>query len=299
MEVVSNLFNFKAWIQASRPRTLTAALVPIWVGSALALKSGGGWSPWLGLFALLSSVFIQIGTNLINDAMDFKKGADTAERVGPQRVTQSGLFKAEHVWWAGLLSFLFAVLLALPLVIQGGWPIIVVGVLSLLAGYAYTGGPYPLAYRGLGDLFVLIFFGWVAVGGVFYLNTHGMSASALVAGTQVGLLATVLIAINNARDAETDRKVGKMTLAARFGAGFAQQEIRVLFLVVYLLQFYWLSEKMIWAFYFPLGLLPRVFFLLWRLSRSKPGAAYNPLLGQSALIHLAFGGLLGLGLVLS
>ena len=300
MEMTSpNLFQWKAWLQASRPRTLTAALVPIWVGSALALKMTGMGSARLGIFALLSSVLIQVGTNLINDAMDFKKGADTAERVGPKRVTQSGVFRVEQVWWAGLFCFFLAALLGLPLVMQGGWPIIAVGCLSLLAGYAYTGGPYPLAYRGWGDFFVLVFFGWVAVGGMYYLNTGSFHPAAWVAGTQVGMLATVLIAINNARDAETDRKVGKMTLAARFGVGFAQQEIRLLFLATYLLQFYWLDQKMIWAFYFPLGLLPRVVFLLWRLSRVKPGAAFNALLGQSALIHLAFGGLLGLGLILS
>ena len=299
MEATSSLFNMKGWIQAARPKTLTAALVPIWVGSALALRFKGQWSPELGLFALLSSILIQVGTNLINDAVDFKKGADTHERLGPKRVTQSGLFSVHQVWWAGIFCFALAVGLAVPLVLKGGLPIIGIGLLSLAAGYAYTGGPYPLAYRGLGDLFVLIFFGWVAVGGMYFLNTGEMNLSAWVAGTQIGLLATVLIAINNARDAFTDQKVGKMTLAARYGHTFAQMEIRLLCLIPFLLQFYWLSQKMIWAFYFPLALIPRVTFLLWRLSRSKPGPQFNQFLAQSALIHLAFGGLLGLGLILS
>ena len=299
MEASPRLLNIKAWVQAARPRTLTAALVPIWVGSALALKAQGHWSPELAAFALLSSIFIQVGTNLINDAMDFKKGADTQERLGPKRVTQSGVFTAQQVWWAGLVCFALAIALALPLVLQGGFMIVGIGILSLIAGYVYTGGPYPLAYRGLGDLFVLIFFGWVAVLGMYFLNTGSMSLSAWIAGTQVGLLATVLIAINNARDAVTDQKVGKMTLAARFGHKFAQMEIRLLYLITFLLQFYWLSQKMIWAFYFPLALIPRVTFLLWKLSRSKPGPQYNQFLAQSALIHLAFGGLLGLGFILS
>ena len=149
----------KNWILAFRPKTLTAALVPVGVGTALPLGLGLGSKPGLAVLALISALFIQIGTNLVNDASDFKKGADTAERIGPKRVTQSGLLSPRTVLAGGLFCFLLAILFGIPLVLSGGWPLVWIGLFSVFAGYAYTAGPFPLAYLGLGDFFVLVFFG--------------------------------------------------------------------------------------------------------------------------------------------
>lgn len=286
----------RPWLMAIRPKTLTAALIPIAVGTALAYSIEGQGRPLLSLCALLSSFFIQIGTNLINDAEDFKKGADTHERLGPTRVTQSGLIEAKKVWWGGILCFLLSAALGVPLVITGGWPIIAIGIFSILAGYAYTGGPFPLAYRGLGDLFVLIFFGWVAVGGVYYLQTDSFHILALLAGTQVGLLATVLIAINNFRDHLTDRKVNKKTLAVRFGPKFARWEIGFLCLIPFGLSLIWYQFDKPWACLLPFLLFRSAIELTRRVAATEPGEIYNRFLAQAALLHLGFGVLLSIGL---
>jgi len=293
-----NSRSLAVWLLAIRPKTLTAALIPVIVGTALASSIHGTVQLDLSLFAFLSAIFIQIGTNLFNDAMDFKKGADTAERIGPQRVTQSGLLEANQVAWGGAVCFLIASLLSIPLLLAGGWPIVVIGIASLIAGYAYTGGPFPLAYVGLGDLFVLIFFGWVAVGGIYYLNTGTLDREALLAGTQVGLLSTVLIAINNLRDYQTDRKAGKRTLAVRLGPTLAKVEIAGLCFVPFVLGGYWFQQGLRWATLLPLGVFPFAFFLFRRIQKTDPSVVYNQFLAQSALLHLTFGMLLSLGFYL-
>ncbi len=290
--------SIRTWVMATRPKTLTAAIVPIGVGTALAFAIHGKIQPFMSLFAFFSSVFIQIGTNFINDAMDFKKGADTQDRLGPQRVTQSGLLSPQQVWWGGIFCFLIAALLALPLVYEGGWPILLIGVFSLLAGYAYTGGPYPLAYVGLGDIFVLIFFGWVAVSGIYYLNTGSFDGSAGVAGLQIGLLATVLIAINNFRDYLTDRVASKRTLVVRFGPGFARTEVALLCLVPFFVGIYWFQQGLVWAAFLPLFMFPFAVRIVRKVSQTEPGVIFNSFLAQSAILHLGFGLLLTVGLCL-
>jgi 1,4-dihydroxy-2-naphthoate octaprenyltransferase len=290
--------SIRAWLLAARPKTLTAAIAPILVGTAL---SGAMFYPmrWdLAAFALLSSIFIQIGTNLFNDAIDFKKGTDNETRIGPQRVTQSGLISHKSVMIGGLICFLVAALFAIPLLAQGGWTIVGVGVLSLLCGYAYTGGPFPLAYLGLGDLFVLVFFGLVAVGGVYYLDTGLWDLNAVVAGTQIGLLAVVMIAINNLRDAEGDRKTAKKTLAVRFGKTFSRAEITFLCLAPFFLGLYWLTLGFYRATILPLFCLPLMFRLLGKIWKTEPSPEYNRFLGMGALLHLMFGILLSAGLTL-
>jgi 1,4-dihydroxy-2-naphthoate octaprenyltransferase len=212
-----------AWILASRPKTLSASVVPVLVGTALARPVH--WVPFV--CALLGAIFIQIGTNLINDALDFKRGADTAERLGPMRVTQAGLLSPDVVLHGSYVCFFLAALCGIPLIIRGGWPIVVIGFTSIAAAYAYTGGPYPLAYHGLGDLFVLIFFGFVAVGGSYYVQRLELHSSAIIAGFAVGCLAVVLLAINNLRDVQSDRASGKKTLVVRFGEEFGRAEIVV------------------------------------------------------------------------
>lgn len=287
------------WILASRPKTLSAAFTPIFVATAVAysvLRPTENKVTWAySIFALLASIFIQIGTNLINDALDFKKGADNENRLGPKRVTQSGLLNSKQVMFGGFLSFLIAILFSIPIVIHGGIPIIIIGIISLLFGYLYTGGPYPLAYVGLGELFVILFFGFTAVLGVFYLQTGFITAAPIIAGLQVGLLATVLISINNFRDYIGDKRVGKMTLAARFGKKFARIEIVLLFLFTYLLNIYWVYSGNIWAGLLPMLTLPLAIKIIISILNNEPSQIFNKYLGMSALTQILFGFLMGIG----
>lgn len=288
----------KAWLSAFRPKTLTAAIVPILVGTTLTAALGYPihWS--ISIFALLASLFIQIGTNLINDAMDFKRGADTQERVGPVRITQSGNANFKQVIRWGILFFLLALLCGIPLVLKGGTPILLIGVISLICGYAYTGGPFPLAYHGLGDLFVILFFGVIAVAGMLYLQIGEWLPEGFVAGLQVGALATVLIAINNFRDAEGDKKVNKKTLSVRFGDTFSKVEIAGLIILSYLLNYYWWNEGFKVSAFLSFLSLPLGFIIIKNILNHKPSPLFNQFLAQSALLHLLFGSLLSLGFVL-
>ncbi|MDR3607178.1 MAG: 1,4-dihydroxy-2-naphthoate octaprenyltransferase [Oligoflexia bacterium] len=290
----------KKWIEAARPKTLTAALVPILAGTALARASGYAPKLSLSLFALLSAFCIQIGTNLFNDAIDFKKGTDNETRIGPRRVTQSGLLSSRAVMLGGAFFFLLAAAFGIPLLIAGGSVILSIGILSLICGYAYTGGPFPLAYLGLGELFVILFFGLAAVGGVFYLHTGLLpDTRSMVAGLQVGFLSTVLIAINNLRDAEGDKKTDKRTLAVRFGKTFARREIALLAILPAFMGIYWIWVGLLWAGFLPLLILPLAFHISNNVARTEPGPTYNRFLGQAALLHLLFGLLFSLGCLLS
>ncbi|HYX90253.1 MAG TPA: 1,4-dihydroxy-2-naphthoate polyprenyltransferase, partial [Myxococcaceae bacterium] len=200
-----------AWILAARPKTLAAAVMPVCVGTALAYGSGKGRAG-PALAALAGALLIQIGTNLANDFFDFKKGADTGARLGPTRVTQAGLIAPEAVFTAAMLAFGAAVAVGLYLTWVAGWPILVIGLLSVASGYAYTGGPYPLGYHGLGDAFVFVFFGLVAVAGTYYAHALALTPLAVAAGVPLGALSTGLLAVNNLRDVETDARAGKRTL---------------------------------------------------------------------------------------
>ncbi|MFV1996323.1 MAG: 1,4-dihydroxy-2-naphthoate octaprenyltransferase [Verrucomicrobiales bacterium] len=285
------------WFLATRPKTLLAALVPVWVGTDLARHAQDGeWSPWLAFCTLASAVCIQIATNFFNDAIDFRKGADREDRVGPRRATASGLLSPRQVMVAAALVALLAALFALPLIAARGWVILAIGIPSLLLSYGYTGGPWPLAYKGLGELFVILFFGFVAVGGSFFVQTGAWEPAALVAGFQVGLLATVLIAVNNVRDIATDEACGKRTLAVRFGAGFARFEIVALCLLPYLAGFHWVAYGSAALLVFPLGALSLGVVISVAVTRTEPGPAYNRILGLSALQMLLFAILFSIGL---
>ena len=225
--MASNSIPLKVWLQAARPKTLTAGLVPVLVGTALAAREGKA-QVLPALAALAGALLIQVGTNLTNDYYDFKKGADTAERVGPQRVTQAGLVAPSKVLAAAVASFALAVIVGVYLAWLGGWPIVAVGIASVASGYAYTGGPFPLGYHGLGDLFVMVFFGFVAVCGTYFVQAHGISPAALWMSWPVGGIGTALIVVNNLRDVATDVKVGKRTLAVLMGRGFVRWEYALL-----------------------------------------------------------------------
>jgi len=211
------------WFLAARPKTLWASIAPVVVGTAMAVGDGGFHGP-AALTALACSVLIQVATNFANDLFDFEKGADTEARQGPLRVTQAGLVTPGMMKRGVLVVLLLTLLGGLYLIWRGGWPAVFIGVLSVVCGMLYTGGPRPLGYMGLGDLFVLIFFGPVAVAGTYYVQALTVNATVIVAGLAPGLLSVAILAVNNLRDADEDRRTGKRTLAVRFGPGFARAE---------------------------------------------------------------------------
>lgn len=285
------------WILAARPRTLGAALIPVVAGGALAI-SISAFDPLVSALILASAVLIQIATNFFNDALDHVKGADTAGRLGPTRVTSAGLLPARRVMTGAFLTLALAALFALPLVLRGGGIILLVGLLSLLFAYAYTGGPFPLAYLGLGEIFVILFFGLIAVAGTFYLNTLAFSVAAILAGLQIGLHSSVLLAVNNLRDLETDRAANKKTLAARFGLNFARRENAALVIAPFILGLAWLPLGYLWAFLLPLLTLPLAWWLARACLTATPDRQVNQLLAQAAALHAAFGLLLALAFML-
>ncbi len=286
--------SLRTWLLAARPKTLTAAVVPVVVGTGLAVGEGMAVL-WPALAALAGAVLIQIGTNLTNDYYDFRKGADTHERVGPTRVTQSGLIAPQTVLAAGAACFTLAVAVGISLVARGGWPFVVVGLASVLAGWAYTGGPYPLGYHGLGDLFVMVFFGLVAVPGTFYAQALQLAPAVWPAAVAVGATGTMILVVNNLRDMETDARAGKHTLVVRFGRGFGRAEYVGLLLLalampVVMVALGWTRRPVLLA----LLAAPLVWPPLSRVLRST-GTALNPALGGTARFQAAFGLLLALG----
>jgi 1,4-dihydroxy-2-naphthoate octaprenyltransferase len=285
------------WILAARPRTLGAAIVPVVTGCALAFAAGG-FDPLASALALICAILIQIATNYFNDAIDHAKGADSAARIGPTRVTSAGMLAPRAVMRGGAVCLAMAVLLSVPLVLHGGWPIVVIGLFSLFFAYAYTGGPFPLAYLGLGEIFVVLFFGIIAVAGTFYLNTLAWSWESVLAGLQIGLHASVLLAVNNLRDIESDHAAGKRTLAARFGLTFARRENAALVMAPFVLGIAWLPLGYLWAFLLPLMTLPLAWWLARACLAAAPDRSVNRLLAQAAALHTAFGLLLALGFVL-
>lgn len=216
--------TIKAWVLASRPKTLFAAVAPVLLGSALAFSQSKGNLP-AALAALFGAICIQIATNLANDYWDAKKGADTADRLGPLRVTASGLLKPRTVFLGMVFFFLLATAAGVFLTLRAGWPVVAIGLASILFGILYTAGPFSLAYLGLGEVFTFLFFGLVATAGTYFVQTLSYSLDAVLLGVMPGCYSVVLIALNNLRDRATDQQVNKKTLAVRFGEKFARIEI--------------------------------------------------------------------------
>jgi 1,4-dihydroxy-2-naphthoate octaprenyltransferase len=213
---VSTALGARDWLAATRPRTLTAALVPVALGLALAQRAGA-LDPVLAAATLVTAVLIQVATNFANDWFDARHGADGPDRLGPARLSAGSAAAATAIGRGTVVVMVAAAAAGVYLVWHGGWPILVIGVLSLVCAVAYTGGPFPLAYHGLGDVFVLVFFGPVAVGGTYLLQRGTLPASVLLASVPVGLLATAILMVNNLRDVDGDARAGKRTLAVRFG----------------------------------------------------------------------------------
>ena len=282
----SDLPGLGVWLMAARPRTLSAAVSPVLVGTAIAHRAGA-LRPLPALLALLASLFIQIGTNFANDYSDFKRGAD-ANRVGPQRVTQSGLVAPRTVKLAAWIAFGVSGVLGIALAALSGWPVIAIGVASVAAGWLYTGGPWPLGYHGLGDLFVFVFFGLVATCGTAYAQALFVPREAWVAGAAVGSLATAILVVNNLRDRQTDAKVGKNTLAVKLGAAASRAQYAVLVVAPFALA---LLLGTAWPLLALLAALPAL-----RTVLREEGAALNRGLGQTARVQILYSGLLAAGL---
>jgi len=219
-----------AWLLSVRPRTLSAAATPVFVGTGLA-AADGAFRLAPAAAALVGALLIQIGTNLANDYYDFVRGGDTEDRVGPVRVTQAGLIAPRQVWWGMVVALVAALVVGVYLVSVGGWPIVWIGLASLVCAVAYTGGPFPLAYHGLGDVFVFFFFGLVAVGGTYWVQALDLPQEVLVAGAGVGALNTAILVANNVRDLDTDAVAGKRTLAVRLGRTASRTEYVLLMVV--------------------------------------------------------------------
>ena len=281
-----------AWWLALRPWSFTISLAPVLAGSSLAGLDGFAVQPALVAAALLGSVCIHAGTNLQNDVGDFRRGADLAGRVGPPRATTEGWLTARQVQAAAALCFALALVPGVYLAASGGWPIVAIGVASVAAGAAYTAGPRPIAYTGWGEFFVLVFFGLVAVCGMYYLHAGAVRPAALLAGAAVGLLASAVLVVNNLRDIDSDRRIGKNTLAVQCGRRFTLWEYALLMHLPFALALVLTVHEGRALLLAPLVLLPWATRLARRVAHAPSGAWLNEALAATARLGLAFAVLL-------
>ncbi|MEW7977374.1 MAG: 1,4-dihydroxy-2-naphthoate polyprenyltransferase [Candidatus Sedimenticola endophacoides] len=285
--------NLRKWLLAIRPKTLPLSVAPVLTGTVLAHAGGGALSIPVALATLAAAMLIQIGTNLHNDAADFERGTDTPRRLGPRRATAEGWFSAARVKRAALLAFLLALLTGSYLAWVGGTPILVLGLLSLGAGYAYTGGPRPIAYSAGGELFVFLFFGLAAVAGSFYLQRGEVHSAALAAGAALGLFAAAVLLVNNYRDLETDTQAGRLTLAHRLGRANSRRLYAVLLLLPFTLPP--ALEPAPGGGWLVLLALPPALSLVRRFASSPLDAGFNRILADTARLQLLYAALLCLG----
>jgi 1,4-dihydroxy-2-naphthoate octaprenyltransferase len=292
----------RIWLMAARPRTLPAAVAPVLVGTALARTLAGVFHPLVFVCTLLGAVLIQVGTNLSNDYSDARRGADTEDRLGPVRVTAGGLVPPREVLVATWVTFALAVAAGAYLVAVAGWQLLLVGAASILAGVLYTGGPRPYGYEGLGEVFVFLFFGIVAVAGTFYVQVKGdeLPWEAFAIAVPVGLLAAAILVVNNVRDLESDRRAGKRTLAVRLG----RARTRLLFAATVFGAF--LCAPVTWLFgpFEPWLLLswlaaPLAIAVVRTVRDRVDGPSLNEALARTGALQLAFCVLLSAGLLLS
>lgn len=291
-------FQMKAWMLAIRPRTLPAAAAGVSMGSALAWRDGF-FRLDAALACLLTAVLLQIGSNLANDVFDFERGTDTPERSGPVRVTQAGLLTPSQVKVGMAVVFTLAALLGLYLAWLGGWPVILIGIAAILSAIAYTGGPFPLGYYGLGDVFVFIFFGLAAVAGTYYVQAGFVSVAAWWMAVPPGLIITAVLVVNNLRDLENDRKAGKRTLAVMLGERATRMQYLVCMTAAYLVLLIAASS----------GIVPWSALLAWlslplairatRVALTQKGRPLNTALAETGQTALLFSILFWLGLALN
>lgn len=290
--------KLQIWIKAARPQTLAAAFVPVMVGAALAVHDG--LINWLASsVALICALLIQIGTNFANDYFDFVKGADNEERIGFERATALGLISADQMKRAAIITMGLAFLLGLYLVWHAGWVILVLGVASLIFGVLYTGGPFPLAYNGLGDIFVFLFFGLVAVMGTYYVNALEWSQQSFWASLVVGALSTNILVVNNLRDVEQDGPAGKNTLGVLLGEDALRWEYSLMLTISIVLPFYFfLVLDYSAVILLPVFSLPLAGYLLKIIWTETNKARLNKTLERTAQFMTLYGILFSLGIVL-
>ena len=292
--------NIQAWWIAFRPKTLIVSIAPVALGLALADHNGNFTSVLIGILTLCAAVLIQIGTNLINDVYDFLSGADTDNRLGPARAVQSGLLPVRKVKLGAYVCFLMALLIGAYLVYEGGIPILLIGSFALISGYCYTAGPYPLGYNGFGDLFVFIFFGLIATPGTYYLQTNILfDINAILIGSAIGFLAVAVLCVNNIRDINSDKKVGKKTLAVRFGF----KPVIILYDLMIVLSYVsigmlFFNENFVWSLsLFLLALtIPMAVNLLIDIHRKK-GQELNGVLNKTIIFMRLFSFILIIGIM--
>lgn len=296
------MVRMKTWWMGARPRTLPAAIAPVLMGTAMAYGNGVHHFLAAGV-ALVCAVLIQVGTNFVNDYSDFKKGADTAERVGPVRVMQAGLVTRGQMKGAIVLVFGMTLLISVYLVIRGGWVVVLIGILSIISGIGYTAGPVPYGYMGLGDIFVLIFFGPVAVAGTYYVQALVVDWVVILSGFAPGFISVAILTVNNLRDIEGDSRSGKKTLAVRFGPVFAMVEYFYSFVMAALIpvvivvitgKYRWIIGAALILFFIPGAL--RVVFTVFN---KNDGPSLNGVLGITGKLLLLYSLLFSVGWVLS
>lgn len=298
MTAVQTMTKRRAWLLAARPKTLPAALGPVLVGSALAFADGA-LALFPALAAALGALLLQIGSNLANDYFDYFKGADTVDRLGPPRATASGLIPPAQMRNGILVLFGLAAAVGLYLVYVGGWPILAVGVAAIAAAVAYTGGPFPFGYHGLGDLFVFLFFGLAAVCGTYYVQTLSVTPAVVASAVPVGTLITAILVVNNLRDIDTDRRAGKRTLAVILGRQGTRQEYTLLLAVAYLVVtgFWLLGGWSLWVL-LPWLTMPLAVGLRRNVVHATDGPTLNATLAGTARLSLHFSLLLAAGIAL-
>ena len=293
------LSGVRIWTAAARLRTLPASIAPVLVGTALA-GYAGTFHPLRFLAALVGAVFIQVGTNLSNDYSDARRGADTEDRLGPVRVTAGGLVPPGRVLLATYVSFGVAGLAGAYLVVVAGWQLLLVGAASILAGVLYTGGPRPYGYEGLGELFVFLFFGIVAVAGSYFVQVRHLNWEAFALAVPVGLLAAAILIVNNVRDIDTDRRAGKRTLAVRLGRARTRGLFAAVVILAYLLApvTWWFGPLSAWLL-LPALSLPLAVRLVRTVNSRTDGPSLNEALAGTGQLQLLFCVLMAAGLLLS
>ena len=284
------------WLLAVRVKTLPAAISPVILGTALSYHDGIFYH-FIFFMTLLAAVLIQVGANFANDVYDFEKGSDRADRLGPQRATQSGLISPTDMKKAMWKIFALAIGVGFYLAYVGGWPIVIIGLASIAAGIAYTGGPYPLGYHGFGDIFVFLFFGLIAVPGTYYLQTGSVTELSLWLGAVMGMLVTAILVVNNLRDRDADIISGKKTLAVRFGKTFSNIQFILLVMLPFLLPFHLWRQWNKMSFLLTLFTLPIAVHLIIQLFNNT-GADLNKVLAGTARFLFIFTLLLSAGLII-
>jgi 1,4-dihydroxy-2-naphthoate octaprenyltransferase len=289
----------RIWVMAARVRTLPAAVAPVLVGTALA-GFGGVFHVLRFVAALVGAIFIQVGTNLSNDYSDARRGADTEDRLGPVRVTAGGLVPPSRVLLATYLSFGVAVLAGVYLIVVAGWQLLLVGGASILAGVLYTGGPRPYGYEGLGEVFVFLFFGLVAVAGSYFVQTKHLNWEAFALAVPVGLIAAGILVVNNVRDIESDRRASKRTLAVRMGRGRTRAMFAVVVYLAYVLApVTWVFGPLTAWVLLPWLTVPLAARIVRTVRTRVDGPSLNGALAQTGMLQLVFCVLLSAGLLLS